>query len=198
MPRILAVLMRLWAMNFSSSAKQRKIIRLENLLAEAVLLANTGSLTGLANRRGLHEAARVELVRAHSNERNLSVVFIDIDFFKAINDSFGHSAGDQALKKFGHFLKSCVRGNDIVGRLSGDEFLILLPGEDLSGAVRISKKIKSALKEEEFLIIDINGDKHRLKIDASIGAASTSEGLLTFQQLKATADERMYDEKEKR
>ncbi len=196
--KMFAVLMRWWAMNFSSRAVDRKNARLKVLLDAALLLANTSSLTGLANRRGLYEAARVELARSFSNERDLAVIFIDIDFFKDINDSFGHSAGDQVLKKFGHFLRGRVRGNDIISRLSGDEFVVLLPGEDLSGAERIAEKIKSSLMEQEFLIIDTRGNKHRLKIDVSIGAASTSEGLLTFQQMKAVADERMLALKQKR
>lgn len=170
---------------------QKEIVRLKCRLEKAEKRTRIGSLTGLPNRRGLEFEAKRALAQADRSETPLSVLFIDLDLFKEVNDTHGHKVGDEMLKGFARFLKEIVRESDIVARPGGDEFVIILPATSLAGAQRLMGKIHKVLSRRRFT-------RKNLRICASIGHASTEEGFNTFSCLKDRADKRMYEAKGKR
>jgi diguanylate cyclase (GGDEF)-like protein/PAS domain S-box-containing protein len=111
-------------------------------------LAHTDDLTGIANRYAIIEQLKRELQQARSAQRKLAVMFIDLDGFKLINDTFGHDAGDTVLQHFASSLKVATRGgSDHVGRLAGDEFLVILPDlPDRKTAEHAARRIQDLLK----------------------------------------------------
>lgn len=170
---------------------ERRIKWLKYRLSKEKKLAHTGHLTGLLNRRGLELEAKKALAQADRSKTPLSVLFIDLDFFKKINDTHGHGVGDSILRGFARFLKDAVRESDIVARPGGDEFVVILPATNLEGARLLTKKIRKELSERRFT-------RKRISVSISVGATSTSEGCDTFSCLKKKADERMYRAKRNR
>jgi diguanylate cyclase (GGDEF)-like protein len=107
-------------------------------------------LTGLYNRRYLLLEAIKKLKSAEQSEMPLSIVFIDLDHFKNVNDTYGHARGDVVLKEFGEFLKRELRQNDTVYRYGGDEFICILPNADYKQAVMVSGRFMKKCRAEEF------------------------------------------------
>src|SRR5262249_19145162 len=118
-------------------------IALENagLFAEVQRSAITDSLTGLYNTRFFHEVLDRATARAHRYSEPLSLLMIDVDTFKLVNDSFGHVVGNNVLIQIAKTLNITVRNTDFVFRCGGDEFAVILPGTDLDGAEHVAKKI---------------------------------------------------------
>jgi diguanylate cyclase (GGDEF)-like protein len=110
------------------------------------LQGTTDSLTGLFNRRGVEKRIANEISRARELGTSLSCILLDIDCFKAVNDTLGHQAGDQALRDISRLLKKTVRADDTVGRWGGDEFLMLLPGVELDQAQRLAERVRAAVE----------------------------------------------------
>ncbi len=108
-------------------------------------LARTDQLTGLANSRAFGELAEFELLRARRYGRPLSLLYIDLDGFKSINDQLGHAAGDVVLQRAAGALRECLRRTDVVARLGGDEFVVLLPETGTESAVIVIGKVQQAL-----------------------------------------------------
>lgn len=166
---------------------ERKVERLKKQLVKAQRLAHVCSLTGLLDRRGLCAEAKRSLALAHRSNEPLGLLFVDLDLFKEVNDRHGHSVGDRILRDFARFLKKTVRASDTVARLSGDEFVVILPSSDLATAGHVAEKIQKALVVKRFVL--------NIRLSASVGACSTSEGVKTFLGLKELADARMYQGK---
>jgi diguanylate cyclase (GGDEF)-like protein len=135
-------------------------------LASLVL---TDPLTGCLNRRGLDQSVSREIARASRAGSDLSLLAIDIDHFKSVNDRFGHVAGDIVLREFGALLTHTARAGDVVSRTGGEEFAILLPDTDLGGALRAGERLCAAARAHVFLI---NGK--RVPLTVSVGVVSTS------------------------
>lgn len=152
-------------------------------------LAETDELTGLKNRRSFMLSARVEFERFGRYSSPLSIVMIDIDHFKAVNDRYGHAVGDIVLKKFADICREQFRGLDVVGRLGGEEFAILLPVTSSIEAVLIAERLRSACKKIE---LDIGGEN--LTITASFGVACAEE-YSNVQSLLSRADKALYQAK---
>jgi diguanylate cyclase (GGDEF)-like protein len=133
---------------------------------ELVRLSNTDVLTGLHNRRYFDEEFEKEWNRSERNNSILSIILFDIDHFKNVNDSFGHQAGDEYLKKTAEILNSVFkRDYDIVARYGGEEFIVLLPGINADPASQLAETVKNMI---ESLIIDHRGKKVRATISAGI------------------------------
>jgi diguanylate cyclase (GGDEF)-like protein len=157
---------------------------LRRLLARERTYAYTDPLTGLANRRGFEETARVELDRARRYSRPLSAAFIDVDEFKRINDISGHAVGDDVLHTIGVELRSGLRSSDVAARVGGDEFVLLLPESPPNAAEAALARVQKRLHDE---------------LSAGAVHASVSIGMVTFlrppetvQSLFASSDKVMY------
>jgi diguanylate cyclase (GGDEF)-like protein/PAS domain S-box-containing protein len=144
-------------------------------------------LTGIANRRTFFEAAELEMERWRRFPRPLSLIAIDADFFKKINDTWGHGAGDEVLRNLAQTLSANVREIDVVARLGGEEFAALLPSTDLEGAIRLAERFRSAVESQRVR----SGDTD-IRYTVSIGVASMEGGISGVDQLLKLADRALY------
>jgi diguanylate cyclase (GGDEF)-like protein len=153
--------------------------------------AETDSLTGLPNRRDFLDKGTRLLERARSDSGVLAVAAIDLDRFKAVNDNFGHAIGDQALRLFADVARKTLRPNDLVGRLGGEEFAVILPGSDLAAALAMAERLRRAFAEAATIV-----DGRELNATFSAGIAGT-EGRpeLTLSDLLQRADTALYNAK---
>ncbi len=129
-------------------------VRLRTLELEAAnraldLQARTDALTGLLNRRGFETQMAFGLAMARRSGRPLSLITVDVDHFKRVNDTFGHEAGDEVLRRLARTLEERLRGSDVVARLGGEEFVVLLPDTDLAGAQAIAQALVTAMAEHQ-------------------------------------------------
>ncbi|HEX6638607.1 MAG TPA: sensor domain-containing diguanylate cyclase [Steroidobacteraceae bacterium] len=154
-------------------------------------LAVRDSVTGLLNRRGLDNALNTLLAAAFNESRQMAVLLVDLDYFKAVNDTFGHAAGDLVLREVAAVLAQCVRRTDIVGRTGGDEFVVLLPGiEGPHKAEEIAQNIIAGLSKPIAI-----GDGKFARVGASIGV-SLSGPAREPSELLSRADVAMYAAKQ--
>lgn len=176
-----------------------RILHLEENLREASerlkQQALIDDLTGLMNRRALYQIGRQEIIRASREQISLSLLFLDLDKFKYINDTYGHLIGDQALKLTAHVMLSNIRQYDHAGRWAGDEFIALLPKTDMKQAARISKRVLRAFQKEALVFAN---DK-KIKLKASIGLYTflpEKKEALDMEALVRLADQAMYQAKQ--
>ncbi|HEU0143948.1 MAG TPA: GGDEF domain-containing protein, partial [Nitrososphaera sp.] len=152
--------------------------------------AMTDALTGLLNRYGLQRVLAHEHAEARRYNRPLSCLMIDLDNFKTINDTYGHSAGDTALQQVSTILTEAVRRSDMVFRYGGEEFLVLLPETDLEGAAQLAEKIRAAAASRPF------GDGERVfHLTLSAGASSLCDSE-SGNDMIARADVALYQAKD--
>lgn len=151
-------------------------------------VAHIDPLTGVANRRQFLNKAQYELDRHRRHGTGLALLMLDIDYFKQINDTYGHAVGDQAIVAFAKSCRECLRDIDVLGRLGGDEFAIMLPGVDLAGARIVAERLVKAIAATQFAIVDGN----TVKITASIGLALAKSPSDSLDALIALADTGLY------
>jgi diguanylate cyclase (GGDEF)-like protein len=166
----------------------------DKMIAEETLtlLATTDSLTGLRNRRFFMEQAESAINQAKRNGLPLSLIILDVDYFKAINDTYGHSAGDQVLQFLADSLTSILRTTDTIGRIGGEEFCVLAPNTSSASAFRLAEKIR-VFFENNFLLVE--GDALRLTV--SLGVTTCDDGVHSIDTLMRCADEACYIAKSK-
>lgn len=157
---------------------------------QAVRAARTDMLTGLPNRRAFYDDAAKELERAGRYERPVSLILLDIDHFKAVNDTYGHSAGDEVLRRLADLLSRDKRGADVVGRLGGEEFALLLPETALEEAFQLAERIRQDVAD---LAVSHNGKA--IGISASLGVTKQRPGE-TIEAILDRADKTLYTAKE--
>lgn len=157
------------------------------LFQEVQNLALTDHLTGLQNRRSLFELGRVEFTRAERMNRPLSCMMLDLDYFKQINDHFGHAVGDQVLKEFSRRCKSSVREIDLVGRYGGEELVILLPETDRRTAMLVAERLRDSISATP-----IRAGDREISVTVSIGVATKDEHTPHLDALIARSDQAMY------
>jgi len=152
-------------------------------------LARTDALTGIPNRRYIEEVIAAEHARSLRHGRSLSVGMLDVDKLKAVNDDYGHDAGDEVLTQLARLARRSCRKGDVVGRYGGDEFLFVLPEADLSAAVRFGERLRSRVERQPFRLP--GGDTLIVKISLGIAEAdsASSQGA---PGLIATADAALY------
>jgi diguanylate cyclase (GGDEF)-like protein len=153
-------------------------------------MSMTDALTGLLNRYGLHRALQRELSEARRYARPLSCLLLDIDFFKAVNDTYGHAAGDAALAQAARALTESVRGSDVVCRYGGEEFLVLAPETGLEGARALAEKIRLAFSSRLF-----GNSAHVFTLTLSVGVAQLGDAE-SGNDMIARADEALYHAKQ--
>lgn len=166
-------------------ALERRYLLSENkrLFEEVQRLAVTDPLTGLYNRHKLQETLAMEIERAHRYRRPLSMIMIDMDELKAINDKHGHQAGDAALQLVGQAIRRCVRKVDVPTRYGGDEFLIVLPEADEKEAAKVARRVLDEIGKQPF---------DRGSLSVSIGVAQWRQDYATPEAFIQAADVAMY------
>ena len=152
-------------------------------------LAETDAVTGIANRRSFDREIRRRLLEQQRDGRGFSLVIIDIDDFKAINDRFGHTAGDRLLQTFASAVSRNLRGSDIVARVGGDEFGIILPGAGQDQAGHAVQRLLHDTREV------LQSENHGLPVGISAGVCQAAPGM-TVEQIIDLADRAMYRAKE--
>ncbi len=166
----------------ASQEKQRVLIR----MYEAAVL---DGLTGLTNRRALDERLQAELAYAVRHETNLSIIMLDIDHFKKVNDTYGHLAGDEVIRTLAQILQRGIRCEDLAARYGGEEFVVLARGFPHVGAMNLAERLRFAIAERE-----IEHGEVTLKVTSSFGVASFSSltGEPTVHRLVDAADGALY------
>lgn len=162
-------------------------ITIANLFQAVKEQAVTDPLTGLYNRRYFEENLKKEVIRSKRQHQHFSIIGIDLDFLKKINDEYGHSYGDIAIKAVADVLKSNARAIDLPARMGGEEFNVLLPGIDSKGASIAAERIRKAIEEKE---LDTIGH-----ITASIGVGTFLEHSENIEELLELTDQAMYTSK---
>lgn len=164
-----------------------RIVRMQNSLIE---LAEKDPLTGAANRRRFMKSLNDEIARHERYNSIFHVLMLDIDHFKSINDTYGHNIGDDALIETVSRLKASVRKQDLVGRLGGEEFAILLPETALDNASMLAERLRQAIAD-----ISINLGFEKLNFTVSIGVSGPSENIASADEILTSADECLYKAK---
>jgi len=169
-------------------------IALENALMvqRAESLSVTDDLTRLYNSRYMNQVLRRETKRASRSGRPLSLLFIDLDGFKLVNDSHGHLSGSQALVEAAEVIRACARETDVVARFGGDEFSLILPDTGRDGAVSVAVRIRERVAEHVFL----EKDGLTVRLTASVGVATLPDVAGSAEELIRAADMAMYKVKE--
>jgi len=149
-------------------------------------------LTQLYNKSYFHEAVDREFRRSQRYHRPLSLVMLDIDHFKQVNDVYGHLVGDHVIKEVASILRSRARSLETVARYGGEEFGVILPETDIAGAATLSEVLRALVDEHPFEI-----DDGTLHVTISVGAAEYAPGMSSADDLVALADTRLYEAKER-
>jgi diguanylate cyclase (GGDEF)-like protein len=157
-------------------------------LALAEVRAQTDSLTGLPNKRAVTDTLKRMLAHASRTITPLSLLMIDLDYFKTINDQFGHPVGDQALANVGAAIASALRASDFAGRNGGEEFAVLLPDTGVDGALEAAERIRSAIASIE---LPAAGPS----LTASLGIAVYPDHAVSADRLERLADAALYTAK---
>ncbi|OSM08451.1 GGDEF domain-containing protein [Magnetofaba australis] len=167
--------------------------RLDEASDQLRALSEVDALTGLANRRKFDQAFDVELARAKRYEHPFSLLMLDLNRFKPINDTYGHDAGDAILAGLGESLRTHLRQNDLIARVGGDEFAMLLPETGAEGARLMADKVVEMIEQTS-----VNYQGKTLSVGASVGVASYPEDGDGMQALQIAADQAMYADKARR
>lgn len=158
--------------------------------AELAWMASTDSLTGASNRRHFLDDVEIELARARRNGLPVSLLALDIDHFKAVNDQYGHQAGDALLKAFVDAITGTLRPHDVIGRVGGEEFMVLLPDTSHDAATVLAERIRSRV---ESMLVPFDGTT--LEVTVSIGVAEFGVDGGSQDAVFKAADTRLYQAK---
>jgi len=150
-------------------------------------LATIDELTGAKNRRRFREDLELLFAQADRKGAPLSILMLDIDHFKQYNDTFGHPAGDEVLRRVGTVLQSAVRSHDVVARYGGEEFVVLMPATEASEALEVAERLRAAIAYQPWPL---------RKVTASLGVATTGHGTPNAAALVDQADRALYQSKQ--
>jgi len=175
-----------------ASLAGQAVVALENARLHGIVerQALVDGLTGLANRRRAEDSLRAEVARAERLGGSVGLILADLDDFKAVNDEYGHAAGDDVLRGFAEALRATVREIDVAARWGGEEFAVLLPGSDLEGAVHVAERLRQAIAARRIA----GPDGAHIAVTASFGVASSGGGR-DVEELLRVADEALYEAK---
>ena len=164
-------------------------IALENstLFEKMSQLAIRDPLTGIFNRRHFIESAMIEFKRTKRNKRPFSIILIDIDHFKKVNDTFGHLTGDQVLQMVTKDCQDVLREGDVFGRYGGEEFAILLPETQLQESLEVAERVREVIEKNT-----VDYGSRQIKITASLGVAGWCEKCKSIESLLSLADQALY------
>lgn len=192
----------LWRRFVQTELLQRALAETNRRLArnqvQLETLASTDALTGLLNRRALWDRALVELARAQREHTSLSLLVLDLDHFKQVNDQWGHLAGDAMLRHVTGLMQGAVRRTDVVGRLGGEEFVVLLPQEGAEAGRRLAEKLRrliaaNPMRGENAALANTESSVPGLSVTVSIGGVSLPPGDQgSLETLLDMADKALY------
>jgi two-component system cell cycle response regulator len=161
-------------------------------MGELSSAVNTDGLTGVFNKRYLIQAIETEFKRAKAMRASLSVVFLDLDHFKKINDNHGHAAGDFVLKEFANLVKNnFTRPRDLFARYGGEEFVLMLSNTSADAGLLIAEKVRSAVEGYPFIF-----EGKKLPVTSSLGIAEISDAYTTAEAFLNAADAALYQSKQ--
>jgi diguanylate cyclase (GGDEF)-like protein len=169
---------------------RRAKLATETANRELERLATTDPLTGVSNRRHFHAIAALEIMQAVSSGHPLTALVLDVDHFKSINDTHGHTSGDEALRRLADATRAELRTTDLLARMGGDEFAALLPNTDVLGALHVGERLRARIAETT---IEFEG--HTIVFTISIGVAGFSLDDDTIDKTLAKADLALYSAK---
>ena len=169
--------------------KKRYAERLRDNVQVSIEAAITDALTGLHNRRYMENHLGTLMEQAIMRCRPLSILILDIDFFKAVNDTHGHSAGDEVLEEFARRLKKAVRGIDLACRYGGEEFVVVMPDTDIAMATAVAERLRRRIAAEPF---PINRNARTAKVTISIGIAAMRSSEDKPAEIIKRADQALY------
>ncbi|MDL1973446.1 MAG: diguanylate cyclase [Deltaproteobacteria bacterium] len=172
----------------------RRIIELQSDLLAArqdlIKLSNTDALTGLLNRRAIMAGVATEIARSQRNERMFGLSLLDIDYFKKVNDTYGHLTGDAVLQECAKRISSALRPYDSVGRYGGEEFLLIIPGGEENSAWSVAQRVRSVIGSTD---MDVDGTRVRVTVSQGV---VTWDGNASIEELIDAADKSLYLAKE--
>jgi two-component system cell cycle response regulator len=160
-------------------------------LEESVEMAITDGLTGLHNRRYMEGHLKTLVAQSIQSGRSLSLLVADIDFFKSVNDTYGHDAGDNVLREFAQRFRRNTRGIDLACRLGGEEFVIIMPDTDLARAIQVGERLRATIAAEPFQVTPGKD----LAVTASVGISTLEYQEDTPEALFKRADNALYSAK---
>jgi two-component system, cell cycle response regulator len=169
--------------------RKRYTERLRDNVQYSMELAITDPLTGLFNRRYMESHVGTLIDRSAARGKSLSLLILDVDYFKSINDSFGHDAGDDVLREFAERLKASIRGIDLACRYGGEEFVVVMPDTDLGIAATVAERIRRRIAGEPF---PIEGGKRTIEVTISVGIAARMGAQDNATLMLKRADEALY------
>jgi diguanylate cyclase (GGDEF)-like protein len=180
---------RLVRIEIASDITDRKLVEDELKASQlrAEELARTDDLTGITNRRGFFDDSNKLFSLAKRFDHSTSIVMLDIDYFKEVNDRHGHAMGDQVLVDFVQTIQGHIREVDVFGRLGGEEFALILPETDMTGAINIAEKLRSKISAT-----DHRDGKTSIAISCSFGVTTLSRDHRTFENALSDADRALY------
>ena len=163
---------------------------LEEAKTELEHLAYTDSLTSVANRLAFFKQAEREIKRARRLSYDIGIMMLDLDYFKKINDTYGHEAGDEVLIKAAEALKNCLRENDCIGRIGGEEFAIIVSGAEKSGMHNLASRLRKSIQTLKFSFL---GNEQNVTISIGYTVVNVGE---SFKVSLKRADKHLYSAKE--
>jgi diguanylate cyclase (GGDEF)-like protein len=172
---------------------QQRTLELEAALKRLKQLTETDALTEIANRRHFFQVYEGLLNDSSEPPEHVSLVLIDVDHFKRINDRYGHPCGDLVLRTVASLLKNSIRSEDLVARIGGEEFAVLMPGLDSEAAMAAAERLRRAVAEHEFRV----EDGRRVKVTISAGLCSADGVTPDAEEFYALADRALYAAKER-
>ena len=153
-------------------------------------LAVTDGLTGISNRPSVEKSLQIEFERSKRYNSPLSLILLDVDHFKDVNDTYGHQKGDEILIAIASLLKKACRANDIAARYGGEEFLMILPQSNAQGAFKIAERVR-----EEMMKISFTGNESNFAVTVSCGVAELNKDYESINKLIAAVDQALYEAK---
>ena len=160
------------------------------LYEQANKLAVTDGLTGISNRQSVEKSLQIEFERSKRYNSPLSLIILDVDHFKDVNDTYGHQKGDEILIAFASLLKKACRTNDIAARYGGEEFVMVLPQSNAQGAFKIAERVR-----EEMMKISFTGNESNFAVTVSCGVAEFNKDYESINKLIAEVDQALYEAK---
>jgi two-component system cell cycle response regulator len=163
-------------------------MELRQSVNNSIAMSVTDDLTGLYNRRYFDRHLNILLGKAQEQDRNLAVMMLDIDHFKAVNDTYGHDVGDVVLREFAARLRRHIRGIDLPCRFGGEEFVVLMPDTDLPNAELVAERVRQSVAEKAFDV----GLQRPVRVTVSVGVSLNETGIETPETLLKRADMALY------